>query len=265
MADKKISALTGATTPLAGTEVLPIVQAGATVKVAISDVTAGRAVSALSYASTSGFNLNTSYTASNNIVYTDNTSGGGASLWFRQGRNVGLMGAVDGVGLDCLNGSGASVVPFVLRGNPIYLSGNVGINVSNTVSYALQVNTDSAGKPGVGGLWTVVSDERIKTDIVPADLSRCYEIVKQVGLKYFAFASNVYSDDQVSDKHNLGWIAQDVQKVFSKAVSVKPFTLQNGDVIEDCLDLNSGQLIAALYGSVQMLMAKVEALEAAKV
>jgi hypothetical protein len=39
MADKKISALTGATTPLAGTEVLPIVQSGATVKVATDDLT----------------------------------------------------------------------------------------------------------------------------------------------------------------------------------------------------------------------------------
>jgi hypothetical protein len=50
MADKKISALTAATTPLAGTEVLPIVQSGATVKVSIADVTAGRAVSATSIA-----------------------------------------------------------------------------------------------------------------------------------------------------------------------------------------------------------------------
>jgi hypothetical protein len=38
MADKKISALTGATTPLDGTEVLPIVQSGATVKVANNDL-----------------------------------------------------------------------------------------------------------------------------------------------------------------------------------------------------------------------------------
>jgi hypothetical protein len=44
MADKKISALTGASTPLAGTEVLPIVQSGSTVKVAVSDLTAGRTV-----------------------------------------------------------------------------------------------------------------------------------------------------------------------------------------------------------------------------
>jgi hypothetical protein len=61
MADKKISALTASTTPLAGTEVLPIVQAGATVKVSISDVTAGRAVSASSLtASTGSFIVSTS-------------------------------------------------------------------------------------------------------------------------------------------------------------------------------------------------------------
>jgi hypothetical protein len=49
MADKKISALTASATPLAGTEVLPIVQSGSTVKVAVSDLTAGRAVSASSF------------------------------------------------------------------------------------------------------------------------------------------------------------------------------------------------------------------------
>jgi hypothetical protein len=46
MADKKISALTSSTTPLAGTEVLPIVQGGATVKVSVANLTAGRSVSA---------------------------------------------------------------------------------------------------------------------------------------------------------------------------------------------------------------------------
>lgn len=44
MADKKISDLTGATTPLAGTEVLPIVQSGSTVKVSVANLTAGRSV-----------------------------------------------------------------------------------------------------------------------------------------------------------------------------------------------------------------------------
>lgn len=48
MADVKISALSSASVPVVGTEVLPIVQSGNTVKVAISDLTAGRDMSALS-------------------------------------------------------------------------------------------------------------------------------------------------------------------------------------------------------------------------
>jgi hypothetical protein len=46
MADTKISALTAASTPLAGTEVLPIVQSGVTKKVSVADLTTGRAISA---------------------------------------------------------------------------------------------------------------------------------------------------------------------------------------------------------------------------
>ena len=48
MADQKISALTAATTPLAGTEVLPIVQSGTTVKVSVDNLTTGKNVKAAS-------------------------------------------------------------------------------------------------------------------------------------------------------------------------------------------------------------------------
>ena len=54
MADKKISALTGATTPLAGTEVLPIVQGGSTVKVSVANLTAGRETAASKFAAKIG-------------------------------------------------------------------------------------------------------------------------------------------------------------------------------------------------------------------
>jgi hypothetical protein len=46
MADLKISQLPAASTPLAGTEVLPIVQSGNTVQVSVNNLTAGKAVSA---------------------------------------------------------------------------------------------------------------------------------------------------------------------------------------------------------------------------
>ena len=44
MADLKISQLNPASTPLAGTEVLPIVQSGSTVKVSVANLTTGRIV-----------------------------------------------------------------------------------------------------------------------------------------------------------------------------------------------------------------------------
>jgi hypothetical protein len=52
MADVKISGLPASTTPLAGTEVLPVVQGGATKQVSVANLTAGRAVSAASLALT---------------------------------------------------------------------------------------------------------------------------------------------------------------------------------------------------------------------
>jgi hypothetical protein len=49
MADKKISQLTGATTPVAGTETLPIVQGGSTKQVSIDNLTKGRSVNASAF------------------------------------------------------------------------------------------------------------------------------------------------------------------------------------------------------------------------
>lgn len=54
MADLKISALTVASTPLAGTEVLPIVQSSTTKQVSVANLTAGRAISATQLTLTTG-------------------------------------------------------------------------------------------------------------------------------------------------------------------------------------------------------------------
>jgi hypothetical protein len=102
MADKKISQLTSATTPLAGTEVLPIVQSGSTVKVSAADVTAGRAVSASSLtltgsplAATSGGTGQSSAFTANGIVYASSTSAlaTGSALTFN-GTEVSSTGSI---------------------------------------------------------------------------------------------------------------------------------------------------------------------------
>jgi hypothetical protein len=89
MADKKISALTASTTPLAGTEVLPIVQSGATVKVAVSDLTAGRIVSSTGSNITgvgSKVTFDTTGLAAANYIYT--TSSFNLTLYAGRGSTV---------------------------------------------------------------------------------------------------------------------------------------------------------------------------------
>jgi hypothetical protein len=136
--------------------------------------------------------------------------------------------------------------------------GNIGVGLDNP-SYSLQLNSDSAAKPS-SNTWTIASDRRIKEDIVPADLDICYNNIKNLPLKYFTWASGVYTEKQVSDRHVLGWIAQDVSGVFPKAV--KTFNFKNKELeIPDCLSLDSSQIISTLYGAVQKLMEKVEYLE----
>lgn len=77
MADKKISALTAASTPLAGTEVLPIVQGGSTVKVTVDNLTAGKNISANTVTANAG-------------LYSDGSVGSPAF-------NVGVSNATFGV------------------------------------------------------------------------------------------------------------------------------------------------------------------------
>jgi hypothetical protein len=76
MADTKISALPASTTPLAGTEVLPIVQSSATKQVSVANLTAGRAVATAALSAT-GIVLTTDATdASSTTAASLKTAGG---------------------------------------------------------------------------------------------------------------------------------------------------------------------------------------------
>lgn len=224
-------------------------------------------------------------------------------------------------------------------------SGQLGVGLSP--SYQLQLSTDSAAKPSTN-TWTIASDQRLKENIIPADLQVCYDIVKNLPLKKYTWKVSAYDSEQVKDRSKLGWIAQDVQPVFPKSVELHSFggvendTAQTeeyevqdteavqievekieiiedangrkspvlktvieerqepvfdevevkdeqGNVvlrdgrplkaeiprmtkktkpkkdklqIDDCLSLNTDQIYAAMYGTIQLLIKKVEDLEA---
>jgi hypothetical protein len=78
MANTKISGLTSATTPLAGTEVLPVVQSSTTTQVSVANLTAGRAISALSLtAPTVGAGSGSALSLQSNGVTNATLSSGG--------------------------------------------------------------------------------------------------------------------------------------------------------------------------------------------
>lgn len=80
MSNTKISALTSATTPLAGTEVLPIVQSSATTKVTVANLTAGRAISVLSLTSTNDSTINGQTIGRGAGSVSSNTAHGASAL-----------------------------------------------------------------------------------------------------------------------------------------------------------------------------------------
>jgi hypothetical protein len=86
MADVKISALPASTTPLAGTEVLPIVQSGTTVKVSVANLTAGRAIGATDATLTGALSVTPTWNAGGTtftgigLNVTDTASASGSSL-----------------------------------------------------------------------------------------------------------------------------------------------------------------------------------------
>jgi hypothetical protein len=139
-------------------------------------------------------------------------------------------------------------------GNAIATS-NVGIGeifLNSSPSYSLQLSRDSAAKPSTS-MWTVTSDRRIKTGIVDADVGRCYDIIRGIPLRRFSWRDDIYSSGDVFDRTKLGWIAQEVEKFFPKAVeSINQYG------IEDCKTLNIDQLMAAMYGCMQFMQSKIE-------
>ena len=126
MANVKISGLPSATTPLAGTEVLPIVQGGVTDQVSIANITAGRAIAALSI--TTG----TYKAASSAGGALQNASGTAQLQW---GAGGGSNVAID-VSTN-LNGANAQI--------DISPTGTGHVHINPTGSGSIEMNPTSAG------------------------------------------------------------------------------------------------------------------------
>ena len=143
----------------------------------------------------------------------------------------------------------------------VYHMGSVGIGTTSP-EYHLDVRGNifsSTGGFTQSGLttWSITSDRRIKENIVKASYEKCLENVKNIELYNFNFKDNYVS---TNDRHQLGFIAQEVQQVYPKAVEVGKMMKNNGGT-EDILTLNTTQIKYTLYGAVKKLIEKVDNIE----
>jgi len=150
MANSKISALTSATTPLAGTETLPVVQSGVTKQVSVANLTAGRVVDTAGltitdYAgATAAINISGAGTIPARIRVVSTTSAG-ANIVLRDSgttNNVTLLSS----GQDLvIQTGGVQRVNFSGGGDLTMLTGNV---IQGTAAKGINftANTPAAGK-----------------------------------------------------------------------------------------------------------------------
>lgn len=134
MADKKISQLTTATTPLAGTEEIPLVQSNSTKKVSIDNLTAGKAVTALSLTAT---NVKTSSATSNLNISGNTIAADGTDI------NIGINITPKGTGAVKINGANGQV-NSVLFADLVVVGGASNAGTSKYVFDAGGGNTNSA-------------------------------------------------------------------------------------------------------------------------
>ena len=125
MADVKISGLPAATTPVAGTEELPIVQSGATKKVSINNLTSGKTVASIGY------------TLESSGIITES----GTTRTLAAGDNGKIIYCTSGsaVTINCASGLGAGFSVTIIQGG----AGKVTVapNSQTLVSYSSLFST----------------------------------------------------------------------------------------------------------------------------
>lgn len=157
MSDKKISQLTASTTPLAGTEVLPIVQGGVTKQVSVDNLTAGKTVPALALNVVTG-NTGTTIRSTPGLIIRSNGTNTDTNLRFSD---------TDSFASEIGQQNGEMY--FTTAGTEklrIVSGGNFKINVGNLVIGTAGKGIDFSATPGTGtselladyeeGTWTPV-------------------------------------------------------------------------------------------------------------
>lgn len=206
MADLKISQLTGATTPLAGTEVLPIVQSNTTVKVSVANLTAGRDVSMqnLTVTSTSLFGTSTAPVYSSIVKINGKVEIGNCQQ------------------INITAGNALANFEWVQR---------AGQGIDFYITNATVLASLSAA-----GVWTNASDARYKENIRPV----IYGLTEVMQLQPRSY--NMIDSKQ----EQIGFVAQEVQSILPELVEVKTNSITKEDCMTLSYGQMSAVLVKAI-------------------
>ena len=174
----------------------------------------------------------------------------------------GTGGGGGGQGFDNVNGGngGSGIVIIRYRkANANYKIGNYGgdfkIISSTPAADTDYIRITSAGSsiynPTGSPQWSTTSDRRIKENIEKASYTKCYDNINKLELYRFNYIKDFNNINK--DLKQLGYIAQEVNEIFPKAVTTQHFNNDNLSV-PDLLTIDITQINYSLYGTVKKLI-----------
>jgi len=162
MADAKISALVAATTPLAGTEVVPVVQSSSTKKVSIANLTAGRTVAMRNADLTGGAAvINIGATADNTYHYVRTIDNDGQAFYVGNDNAAGSFFSAGAYGR-VLYSEGAKPVKVFVNGAyraEYDTSGNYKLDTGNLIIGTAGKGIDFSADGQAAGMTSELLDD----------------------------------------------------------------------------------------------------------
>jgi len=133
------------------------------------------------------------------------------------------------------------------------ISSNYLNSITSTDTEYMRITRDGSSiyNPTGTPLWSTISDKRIKENIEKASYDKCFESINKLELCRFNYIKELKNINK--DKKQLGYIAQDIQDIFPKAVSIQEF---HNDIlsIPNMLSIDITQINYSLYGAIKKLI-----------
>jgi hypothetical protein len=171
-----------------------------------------------------------------------------------------------------MRGASAFSLQFLSRSNAnvSIVDSNTTITMQNGVlqwPYALNVTTIQNPFNDMSlrslyyfGSLNFTSDPALKEGVIPADLERCADIIRDIPLVRYKYKDYYLSTFEVRDAHRLGVLATDLERVFPKSISYMTLEGVPAEHRSTIRTVDTGQLEMAHIGATQLLLRRAAAL-----